>query len=495
MRMDRGFRQPVAVLAALVVAAAAPVSAARAAVPAEPLPEPGPAVAYAIPDLVAFPPALREDDPQPAQPEPVTEAGRAAALAEPAIVLIDVRWEGYVRDRETGDLLDPDLVSASTQCTGAGVGHEGYLLTTRSCLDQSAVAAEAFRQIVQRRVADGSVTAAAADDLLADLLTRAWIGDDPDAADPPERSVSVRRAVTDGEPMPAFVVATADPADGDAALLKISRSNQPVLPLAGDSDLALGTELVTIQCVAEADESAPTAPGDGDGDDGAQPLRPRFYTGTVAEISPRVLVAPSEPENPIGPAGGVVLTHDAAIAGLVDTSLATGELLVDLAAIRDLLAEAEVDTEPGQVDRDYRAGLDAYYEGRYGDAIARFDSVLAIIPSHLQAHQYRTSAQILRDDQDDPPPPADEVVDTVEGWLGGRSWSLVGILVLVAIVVFLAQRRRPDAALPAAGPGGATEPPGHAAAVAATKAAEVTAGEVATTEVAASETPHEAGRS
>jgi hypothetical protein len=156
-----------------------------------------------------------------------------------------------------------------------------------------------------------------------------------------------------------------------------------------------------------------------------------------------VLVEPAEPT--AMSTGGIVLTHEAAIAGLVDTSLAAGDILVDLSVIRELLTEADVDTELGQVDRDYRAGLDAYYEGRYGDAIARFDSVLAIIPSHLQAHQYRDAAQSLRDDQDEPPPPADEVVDRVEGWLGGRSWSLVGVLVLIAVVVFLVHRRRPDA--------------------------------------------------
>jgi hypothetical protein len=185
----------------------------------------------------------------------------------------------------------------------------------------------------------------------------------------------------------------------------------------------------------------------------------------------------------------VVLTHEAAIAGLVDTNLATGDLLVDLSVIRELLAEAEVDTEPGEVDQDYRAGLDAYYEGRYGDAIARFDSVLAVIPSHLQAHQYRDAAQSLRDDQEQPPPPADEVVDQVESWLGGRSWSLVGILVLIASVVFLIRRRRPDPA--------ATQAPATTQAPAPdpTTLRTTTAGaQIAAPEAPAAGEPHDAGR-
>ena len=48
-----------------------------------------------------------------------------------------------------------------------------------------------------------------------------------------------------------------------------------------------------------------------------------------------------------------------------------------------------METALGQVDQDFRAGLDALYEGRYTDSIERFDAVLAVIPSHIQAHAYR----------------------------------------------------------------------------------------------------------
>src|SRR5690606_34561854 len=138
-------------------------------------------------------------------PEAVSEAERAAMLAEPAIVVIEVRWEGYVHDRLTRDRIDPEPVSASTRCTGVGVGQKGYLLTTASCLHQSAVAVEAFQQIVDRRIADGRVDQSQAQDVLAELLLGATIGTDPDG-DPAERSVSVWRAVTDDVPLPATVV-------------------------------------------------------------------------------------------------------------------------------------------------------------------------------------------------------------------------------------------------------------------------------------------------
>jgi serine protease Do len=427
MRVERGVRRSAVVLAALLAAIA----------PA------GPAVAAAATTTRSLP----AEDATP--PEPVSEAARAEALAEPAIVQIEVHWEGYVRERGTGEVLDPDPVSASTHCTGAGVGNEGYLLTTRACLDATTVAREAFQQLVDRRVADGRVAAEAADALLGNLLLTATIGMDPTGEAPPERTVTVRRAVTDDEPMRASVVALGDPADGGAALLKIGRSNQPVLPLASDGDLSVGTELVTVQCPPATGSARVGPTPSASASAGDDHLRPTFSTGTVAKTSPRVLVEPAEPGTDLSGSGGVVLTHNAAIAGLVDTSLATGDLLADLSAIRELLTEAKIETGLGQVDQDYRAGLDAFYAGRYGDAIVRFDAVLAIIPSHIQAHQYRDAAQSLRDDEAGVPP-TDEVVDQVESWLdrveswlGGRSWGLVGVIVLVAIVVFFLHRRRP----------------------------------------------------
>jgi hypothetical protein len=454
MRVDRAVRGWAVVLAVLC-GATAPAPAAVAAPP---------------------PVASSTQPPEPGQqlPEPISDAERAATLAEPAIVVIEVQWEGYVHDRDTGQIVDSEPVSASVRCTGAGVGQKGYLVTTRSCLEQSAVAEQALQQIVDRRLAAGTITPSEAPDVLADLLLTATIGTDPHG-EAPERSVYVHRAVTDDEPMPASVVMVADWADGDAALIKIARSNQPVLPLAAEADLAIGTELVTVESPADPEAvlgvAAPADPA-ADAPEARGPIQLQFRTGTVRDDSPEIVVEPAEPTEPVEmlPAG-VVLTHEAAIAGLVDWSGPTGDRLVGLDVIRDLLTAAKVDTELGQVDRDYRAGVDAYYEGRYGDAIARFDAVLAIIPAHVQAHHYREAAQRLRDAQgSDEPTPTEGVVERVESWLGGRSWSLVGLVVLAAIGVFVLHWRRPPGEDPAnpvgraetRGPGGSSLPDGPA---------------------------------
>lgn len=389
-------------------------------------------------------------------PDPVAPAERTAAIAEPAIVVVEVTWEGYVRDRDSRALLDPEPVSATAHCTGAGVGAGGYLLTTATCLRMSAVALQAFGEVVNRRVADGRTPEDQASDLLANLLLNATIGgadiSDDETSGPRERSVVVRRAVTDDEPLPASVVAIADPDDGDAALLKIARSNQPILPLAEGA--SVGEELVIVECPAVQDEADPgtgVTPTGGEADD--TPVEPAFRTAVVTDKDPHVLVEPVEPQTVTG-TGGVVLNHDAQIVGLRAISLPHHDVLVDTSVIRGLLAEAEAENELGQVDRDYRAGLDAYYAGEYTESIERFDSVLAIIPSHVQAHEYRDEAQAMREEQGGDEPPAPGFDDRLDRFINGRQGSLVGLGVLLAILVFLVRRHRP----PQAAAAGATPP-------------------------------------
>jgi hypothetical protein len=383
-------------------------------------------VGATAPSVAAAAPAGRAVQ-DPSTPPQVTPAELAAERATPAIVEVDVRWQGLVYDRSTRQQLDSQQVSATVRCIGAGVGGAGYLLTTATCLDQATIAKVAFQQIVDRRVADGSVTPDHAAQLLDTLLATGMIGIDPD--NPTERSVTVRRAVTDDEPMPATVVSLAKSTAGDAALLKINRSNQPMLALADDGAAAVGDEAVMMQLPAGAATGTP--------------VQPTSLAGTISSVAPRVVVASTDPPDPstVLP-GAVVVTDDATIVGIVDRTQ-PGDVLVPLPAVRTLLADAAVDTNPGEVDRDYRAGLDAYYAGRYTDSIEKFDSVLAIIPTHVQAHDFRTRAQSLRQAAGGGPAPADSLLDRVQSWVASQSGVIVGVGVLLAIAFFFVRRRHP----------------------------------------------------
>jgi hypothetical protein len=373
---------------------------------------------------------------------PVTEAERAVSIAEPAIVTIEVTWEGYVRDRITGELLDDQSVRASTRCSGVGISSDGHLLTTGQCLSSAAVAVDVYQQVANRRVAKGLATADQIPLLLADMLTNATIVGQP-VTEPAKRTVLVRRAVTLDEPIAATVVSIADPDDGDAALIKIEKSDQPMVQVAGAGGLSAGTEVVTVECSA-GDTSA---------------VRPSSRAGTIAQLTPIVLAnnsgGPTASPTPVPSdalPGGVVLTLDATVAGLVSRHQGAHDLLTPIAAINDQLTTAKVETTLGQVDQDFRAGLDALYEGRYTDSIERFDAVLAVIPSHIQAHAYRDEAQARRGAEGGGPRAENSMVSSVRGWLDGRSGTLVALALLAAIAVFLIRRKgHPrEAAAPAA---------------------------------------------
>ena len=111
------------------------------------------------------------------------------------------------------------------------------------------MAVDVYQQVANRRVAKGLATADQIPLLLADMLTNATIVGQP-VTEPAKRTVLVRRAVTLDEPIAATVVSIADPADGDAALIKIEKSDQPMLQVAGTGDLSVGTEVVTVECPA-----------------------------------------------------------------------------------------------------------------------------------------------------------------------------------------------------------------------------------------------------
>ena len=64
--------------------------------------------------------------------------------------------------------------------------------------------------------------------------------------------------------------------------------------------------------------------------------------------------------------------------------------------LADDLDANEVDNELGKIDNDFRAGLDAYTEGRYDDCIRSLDDVLAALPTHEQALELRQQAVALR---------------------------------------------------------------------------------------------------
>jgi serine protease Do len=352
---------------------------------------------------------------------PATPAQRAAAIAAPAMVNVQVSWEGWVRNVVTGELVDEQSITATVHCGGIAVSSDGYLVTAGHCVDPTIVAMSFYQQAVARRVAKGLLTAdqvqPAEDDL---LINGSVIGRQAGSA--ATRTITVRREVTPDDELPATVVSIAQPATADVAILKIEKTNQPIVTLAGDP--SVGGEVVTVEYTADAGTSD----------------RPTARAGSVARTEPALMTyaGPADPSS-----GGSVLTLDGDLVGVVSLHqpVTSTDLVAPSSAIAKELELNEVLNTLGPVDRDYRAGLDAFYGGRYTESIEKFDAVLAIIPSHRQAHDLRDEAQALRDAEGGGQPAENGMLDSVTGWLGGALGPIAAAALVAGLGLVLVRRR------------------------------------------------------
>ena len=99
--------------------------------------------------------------------------------------------------------------------------------------------------------------------------------------------------------------------------------------------------------------------------------------------------------------GDPVTNLDGQVIGLVTNRVPVTEpgavVLANPAVLAEDLEANKVNNELGKIDKDYRAGVDAYTEGRYDDCIRSLDAVLAALPTHQHAQQLRQQAVALRE--------------------------------------------------------------------------------------------------
>jgi serine protease Do len=324
-----------------------------------------------------------------------TPEEKAAAIVRPAVLYIEVQWEGWVRDKVSGKLWDDESVAFAARCSGFAVSNDGYIVTAGHCVDPGVdgVGLSFFEEIAKRYVEAGVVKQSDAPALVQNMVDNAEV-EGKSAGDPAVRKVFAQRGVaksglTAGEAMAARVVSFRPVSDGDVALLKVEKSNQPMVKLADSSDVSVGTDVLAIGYPASADaiSDATFEPSNKDGKISNKRTENGlpFYETSAATTQ--------------GMSGGPVANLNGEIIGLISHGPAGEKQAFNFLAASSLIAEglgkSGVNNDLGKIDKDYRDGLDAYYAGRYTSAIEKFDAVLVAVPSHAQAQEFQQKAVAL----------------------------------------------------------------------------------------------------
>jgi serine protease Do len=349
--------------------------------------------------------AVAQTQPSADQGAPVINAqARAADLAQPALVWIRVHYDAWVVT-EYGTFPSPVDVG----CSGFVVNPNGYVVSAGHCFDEGMEGAQgqAISQFVDRLVREGVVPESQRDRVIEDVMVGNidWKVEGRYNDSKPDRSVYVKVGGGDvrwtGKPggggaKSARVVETLKWDQGDAALLKLERSNLPSILLSSTDDIEVGEELLSIGYPADTDGEETFGLTNRNGQINAErpkgPSNLLFYE-TSARLTP-------------GMSGGPTVNLAGEVVGVASFRNEDANYIVPASIVQELLTRNGVRNQLGRVDQLYRQGLESFYRHEYSAAIKSFEEVQVLAPGHRLAAAKRTKAAELRERFGDPAPPA-----------------------------------------------------------------------------------------
>jgi hypothetical protein len=357
---------------------------------------------------------------------------RAAAIASPSLVFLEARVDGYLRLKATGQLVESKSVTVTHKCSGFVVSADGYVVTAGHCVQPSldSLRGTAAYIVADDLVRDNKLTMAQRDGFIHDAMSNTDFVGEGGAAP----SVKVygqlfvaTSGLTSAPAAAARVVSSQAVSRGDVALVKLAQHGLPVAEL-GTAVPAVDSHVVQLAFGTNDAPSATTL---------SYTVRSTgaITLGTYAGKNPPMYRMDSDLGNAAD--GGMVVDDTGQVVGMINEDTAkdtVNHLMSDVATIRKVIDAADVHNQQSAVDRDYAAGLDAYFAGRYSEAIKKFDGVLAASPGNKVVRSYRDQAQLRL---------------SIEGDKGaGGAWLWIalaggGLVIVVGLLVgVLALRRR-----------------------------------------------------
>ncbi len=390
-------------------------------------------------------PAAAQTTPSPATPEQ-----RAAAIVGPSVVYLEQHWRAWVKVPKASELIffqgyvnDGYPFEWATRCTGFAVNPNGYIVTAGHCVDPGEEGARgtALGMAVAWLVQQGYIYKRDFDYWLNEAHAM-WSVEGEERGSAADLEIFVQRGVAaggleTGEAYRARLVDFRPLSEGDAALMKIEATDMPTVLLAPGSSIAIGTPVLSVGYPGSTDQvtDATYEPTYKDGQVNAQKT-------TEGGLFPVYEISSSMSG---GMSGGPTVNLDGEVVG-VNSFGPAGEpqpfnFITPASIVAELLAQNGVANELGPVDVTYREALDAYFSGDYRSALAKFDEVLAVSPTHRQAQELKTEAARLAQQQ--PATPTAAPADSAGG--GAPIALVIGIAAAVVVVgggLLVVSRRR-----------------------------------------------------
>lgn len=393
-----------------------------------------------------------------------TPEERTAAIVRPAVFYTEQYFTAWVRVPRGSELYFQGYVNDgspfewATRCSAFAVNPAGYLVTAGHCVDlgEEGARAKALELATQWLIDNGWAYPEDYDYWLNEAHLM-WGVEGTERGSDPDFEMWVQRGVAagglrTGEAFPARVVSYQPWSQGDIAIVKIEEADLPVVLVAQDADVTIGTEVLSIGYPGSSDAVTDAT------------LEPTFKDGQINSEKTREggLLPVYEMSAALsgGMSGGPTVNLDGEVVGVNSFGI-IGEteafnFISPASLITEMLAQNGVANVLGPVDESYRAGIDAYFSGDYAGAIEHFDAVLALSPTHQQAQEYRVEASRLAAENPSPAEGEEPVVPqpaptAEEG--GIPTWAIaliaVGAVVIIGLLV-LVLRRRPSPVAPAA---------------------------------------------
>ncbi len=406
------------------------------------------------------------DEPTAGSDSSGADANPVSPYVQPSIVYVSVTWTGYIYDTFQGykDYIRPGgegdakKFTVGFRCTGFVVNPDGYIATAGHCVDPNeASIRDAF-------IEQAAVFATTRDPAYSNLSVQDFIDTEDDYRvdgydaetdtvhkGRPDRAVSTAWSVSaggvdTGEVYPA-IVRKFQPFDkGDAAILKIDKTDLTAIEFSEATELAPQTPVVavgypgSVDMVTDPSLETPTFT------DGTISSERTIQDGllTVYGISAQVSG---------GMSGGPTVDSDGKVIGInsfgIDPSVETQSFnfIRPTQNLIDVMSDAGVENELSETTQTYNAGLDAYFAEDKEGAVEALQTVVDEQPTNQMAADYLAKANDLAD------APASDSSDSGDGFpyalVGGIA---AGVLVLIGLVVFLLARRGKSGASGQGGP-------------------------------------------